>query len=90
MPRTPTATAEPVLRLTIDAEALTIGDMEDLEIAESKQSIVLMLDWLEAHAGVTRDTLRALSLNDLSATLSTVGRELNRQMKLDPNSEQPS
>jgi hypothetical protein len=51
-----------VLELHIDADNLTMGDMEDLEEAKT---IKQMIDWFVAHAGVSREQMRSLKLSDL-------------------------
>jgi len=57
------------LKLTIDADALTIGDMLDLEEATTVRAMVA---WLVTHGGVSEADVRALPLAELKSVAEQV------------------
>jgi hypothetical protein len=68
----------PPLKITIDVDALTIGDQMDLEAVSSATDICR---WLVAHAGVTMEQLRPLKLNELKGVIAKLTAELKAQIE---------
>ncbi len=62
------------ITISIDADALTWGAVEDLEAATSIREIG---DWLVAHANVDRTALRALP----AAEIKAVGEQIRERLK---------
>lgn len=63
----------PPLKLTIDVDALTVGDQMDLEAATTMTALV---QWLVDHAGAEMAELRALTLAELRTLAETIGEQL--------------
>lgn len=59
--------------LNIDPEALTVGDLEDLEEALKVKQII---DWLVKHAGADAAQVRALPARELRAVMVNIKTQL--------------
>jgi hypothetical protein len=71
--------ADDALKIVIDPEALSWGDIEDLEQASSLRAIG---DWLAAHGGVDRSALRGLPAPEVRDFISRVRDQLKAALDI--------
>lgn len=73
--------SEGTLKLVVDRDALTVGDMEDLENASKLSDL---LTWISTHAQVDRAALRKLPARDLRALGEHLRAEIDAALSI-PN-----
>jgi hypothetical protein len=78
MTRTVPSTPVADVVVEIDIETLSVGDIEDLENAESMGA---MINWLVQHAGCERDTLRSLPFRDVRSVMQRVNESLKSALE---------
>lgn len=61
------------IRLSIDVDALTVGDQMQLEKATT---VTQLVDWFVKHAGADVEELQALPLREIRTLAEQVGRQL--------------
>lgn len=67
------------MQLVIDADALTLGDIEDLENAKQVRQII---PWLVKHAGADAEELRKLPFKQLTSVVKQVQAKFNEALDL--------
>lgn len=68
-----------MLQLVIDANALTLGDIEDLENAKKVGQIIA---WFVKHAGADEAALRALPIKELRGIVKQVQEKIDAELAL--------
>lgn len=65
------------IKIEVDIDALTIGDLEDLETSQTAHQI---MDWLEKNAKADRRQIRNLPLRQLRNLGKFVSSKLNEEL----------
>ena len=68
-----------MLKLTIDTDTLSLGDVEELETLKKVGDITR---WLVAHAGVTAEQVKAVPVKELKGVMQQVNAAIGESIGL--------